>query len=111
MFLQHVQYIATYQCAYDYPLLMCNSAEIFEMQVLHEPDVDFGSNCVNLSHCLGQIADWHAANPSHFPLTIFLNQKVSGLAEYLGDEGIHLVSSVMQTSTTPGPDGYDPPCV
>ena len=79
-----------------------------EVQVLHEPDVDFGSNCVNLSHCLGRLADWHAANPSHFPLTIFLNQKVSGLAEYLGDEGIHLVSSVMQTSSTPGPDGYVP---
>ncbi len=73
-------------------------------QVLHEPDVDFGSSCVNFSNCLGLISDWHTANPDHFPLTIFLNQKVSGLAEFLGDEGNTLLSAVMQTSSTPRPD-------
>ena len=75
------------------------------LQVLHEPDVDFGSTCLNFSNCLGRIADWHTAHPNHFPLTIFLNQKVSGLDEYLGDEGRHLLTSVMQTSGTAGPDG------
>lgn len=75
-------------------------------KVLHEPDVDFGSSCFNFSNCLGLIADWHAANPGHFPLTIFLNQKVSGLAEFLGNEGNNLLSAVMQTSSTPGPDTY-----
>jgi len=74
------------------------------IQVLHEPDVDFGSSCFNFSNCLGLIAGWHTANPGHFPLTIFLNQKVSGLAEFLGDEGNNLLSAVMQTSSTPGPD-------
>lgn len=74
------------------------------VQVLHEPDVDFGSSCFNFSNCLGLIADWHAANPGHFPLTIFLNQKVSGLMEFLGSEGNTLLSAVMQTSSTPGPD-------
>ena len=76
------------------------------MQVLHEPDVDFRSTCYTFSSCLELVASWHSANPSHFPLTIFLNQKVSGLADYLGQEGMNLVTSVMKTSTTPGPDGW-----
>lgn len=75
------------------------------MQVLHEPDVDFGTTCYTFASCLGRVADWHKDNPNHFPLTIFLNQKVSGLAEYLGEEGMLLLTAVMNTSTTPGPDG------
>lgn len=78
----------------------CNTV----MQVLHEPDVDFRSTCDTFPSCLELVAKWHHANPSHFPLTIFLNQKVSGLADYLGQEGMNLVTSVMKTSTTPGPD-------
>ncbi|KAL3158498.1 hypothetical protein ABBQ38_010730 [Trebouxia sp. C0009 RCD-2024] len=74
-------------------------------KVLHEPDVDFDTTCYTFSSCLGLVADWHRANPKHFPLTIFLNQKVSGLAEYLGQEGMQLLTAVMKTSTTPGPDG------
>lgn len=92
------------QLFYD-QLLMNMTAWSLMMQVLHEPDVDFRSTCNTFSSCLGRVAEWHSANPSHFPLTIFLNQKVSGLAEYLGDEGMNLLASVMKTSTTPGPNG------
>ena len=74
------------------------------LQVMHEPDVDYGSSCLNLTNCLGLVRDWHVDNPSHFPLTLFLNQKVDGLQEFLGDEGSNLLSAVMQTSTTPGPN-------
>lgn len=75
------------------------------LQVLHEPDVDYGSSCVTFANCLGLIADWHNANPHHFPIIIMLNQKVQGLAEFLGDEGQRLLTAVMKTSQTPGPDG------
>ena len=78
------------------------------LQVLHEPDVDYGSSCVTFANCLGLIADWHNGNPNHFPIIIMLNQKVQGLAEFLGDEGQRLLTAVMKTSQTPGPDGYAP---
>ena len=80
------------------------------MQVLHEPDVDYKSTCETFSSCLVLVAKWHNDNPSHFPLTIFLNQKGSGLADYLGQEGMNLLISVMKTSTTPGPDGWVMQC-
>jgi len=94
-----------YSAGLPYCCHLCELTSAYgPVQVLHEPDVDFGSSCFNFSNCLGLIAGWHTANPGHFPLTIFLNQKVSGLAEFLGDEGSNLLSAVMQTSSTPGPD-------
>ena len=77
-----------------------------QLQVLHEPDLDYGSSCVTFANCLGLIADWHNANPNHFPIILLLNQKVQGLADFLGDEGQRLLTSVMETSQTSGPDGY-----
>ena len=85
----------------------CSTRNVF-LQVLHEPDVDYGSSCVTFANCLGLIADWHNANPNHFPIIVMLNQKVQGLAEFLGDEGQRLLTAVMKTSQTPGPDGYAP---
>lgn len=73
------------------------------LQVLHEPDLDYGSSCETFGNCLGLIADWHNANPDHFPIIIMLNQKVQGLVEFLGDEGERLLTAVMKTSLTPGP--------
>lgn len=56
------------------------------MQVLSSPDFDFGSSCYIFTGCLGEIAAFSAANPGHFPLTIFIHH--GGLAEsktLLGD--------------------------
>ena len=78
--------------------------QVIVLQVLHEPDVDYGSSCLTFANCLNLIAAWHNDHPNHFPIIVMLNQKVEGLTTYLGDEGQSLLTAVMKTSPTPGPD-------
>jgi hypothetical protein len=49
------------------------SFQIFKLvflQVLNQPDFDFGSSCSLLADCLGELLAWSNAHPSHVPITI-----------------------------------------
>ena len=44
------------------------------LQVFTTPDFDFGSSCYLFTDCLQQIANWSAANPNHFPVSVFIHK-------------------------------------
>lgn len=44
-------------------------------KVLHQPDVDFRSNCLTLAACLSEIKEWSNENPRHVPIAITFNAK------------------------------------
>ncbi len=42
------------------------------LKVFHVPDLDQGSTCASLTDCLGDIAAWSAAHPTHLPILVML---------------------------------------
>ncbi|MEZ5244686.1 MAG: Ca2+-dependent phosphoinositide-specific phospholipase C [Acidimicrobiales bacterium] len=44
-------------------------------KVLHTQDFDFGTTCLTLQLCLGEIVAWSDANPDHVPLMIMIELK------------------------------------
>ncbi|WP_242613961.1 phosphatidylinositol-specific phospholipase C1-like protein [Actinomadura roseirufa] len=44
-------------------------------KVFHWGDHDYGSSCVSLAKCLGQVNSWSNANPGHVPIPILLEFK------------------------------------
>lgn len=44
-------------------------------KVLHIPGIDFYSECLTFSDCLGILKGWSERHPGHFPLMIMLNAK------------------------------------
>ncbi len=60
------------------PLALC-------VQVFSTPDYDFGSSCYLFKDCLQEIANYSAANPGHFPITIFIHKGyVENAQSFLG---------------------------
>lgn len=49
-------------------------------KVLHVPDIDFRTSCSTLSACLEEIKLWSDKNPDHFPISITMNCKTSGVS-------------------------------
>jgi hypothetical protein len=47
------------------------------IKVLHIPDVDYNTTCVQLVTCLRQVRDWSQAHPRHVPVPIMLELKGS----------------------------------
>jgi hypothetical protein len=47
-------------------------------QVLHIPDVDFGTTCPRLVQCLRTVKAWSDAHPRHLPIAILTELKDSG---------------------------------
>ncbi|MEA2273532.1 MAG: hypothetical protein QOI98_2240 [Solirubrobacteraceae bacterium] len=47
------------------------------IKVLHIPDVDYNTTCVQLVTCLRQVRDWSQAHPGHVPIPIMLELKGS----------------------------------
>jgi len=47
------------------------------IKVLHIPDVDYNTTCVQLVNCLRQVRDWSQAHPGHVPIPIMLELKGS----------------------------------
>jgi len=47
------------------------------IKVLHIPDVDYRTTCVQLVTCLRQVRDWSQAHPDHVPIPIMLELKRS----------------------------------
>ncbi len=37
------------------------------------PDFDFGASCYLFKSCLGEIAAFSKANPTHFPIVVFIH--------------------------------------
>ncbi len=37
------------------------------------PDFDFGASCYLFKSCLGEIAAFAKANPTHFPIVVFIH--------------------------------------
>ena len=48
-------------------------------KVLHVPDIDFRTSCSTLISCLEEIKQWSEKNPDHFPISITMNCKTSGV--------------------------------
>ena len=46
-------------------------------KVLHIPDLDYGTTCVQLVSCLREVRDWSRAHPGHVPIPIMLELKGS----------------------------------
>ena len=46
-------------------------------KVLHIPDIDYRTTCVQLITCLRQVRDWSQAHPDHVPIPIMLELKRS----------------------------------
>ena len=51
-----------------------HSHTLIPLQVMSTPDFDFGSSCYLFTDCLQQIANWSAANPNHFPVSVFIHK-------------------------------------
>lgn len=47
------------------------------IKVLHIPDADYRTTCVQLVSCLAQVRAWSQANPDHVPIPIMLELKRS----------------------------------
>ncbi|MDQ3722698.1 MAG: phosphatidylinositol-specific phospholipase C1-like protein [Actinomycetota bacterium] len=47
------------------------------IKVLHIPDVDYKTTCVQLVSCLTQVRSWSQAHPGHVPIAIMLELKRS----------------------------------
>jgi len=48
-----------------------------QIKVLHIPDIDYRTTCVQLVTCLRQVRGWSQAHPDHVPLAIMLELKRS----------------------------------
>ncbi len=72
------------------PELVASVPEMAEpgTKVLHEQDVDYRSVCPTLVACLSEIEEWSEANPSHVPVTIFLQFKDGPLIFPVDDQAV-----------------------
>lgn len=52
-------------------------------KVLHLPDLDFASHCVNAVDCVAELRLWSEANPGHWPVLIVINVREQGAAGFL----------------------------
>ncbi|MEQ8839729.1 MAG: Ca2+-dependent phosphoinositide-specific phospholipase C [Acidimicrobiales bacterium] len=59
-------------------------------KVLHTQDFDFGTNCLTLQLCLGEIAAWSDANPDHLPLMIMIELKEESVPDAAAASGLEL---------------------
>jgi hypothetical protein len=46
-------------------------------KVLHLPDYDYKTSCIDLEACLQEVLAWSSANPGHFPIFIHMNARQS----------------------------------
>ncbi len=46
-------------------------------KVLHIPDVDLASHCIQFSDCLAELKTWSLNNPNHLPVYVMFNVKES----------------------------------
>ncbi|EWH11703.1 hypothetical protein DS2_02730 [Catenovulum agarivorans DS-2] len=46
-------------------------------KVLHIPDVDIASHCIQFSDCLAELKTWSINNPNHLPVYVMFNVKES----------------------------------
>ena len=44
-------------------------------KVMHTQGIDYWTQCLSLTSCMGQVRQWSDANPNHLPILIFLNLK------------------------------------
>ena len=57
------------------------------MQAISLPDWDYGSSCYLFTECLQEIAAFSAANPTHFPIVVFIHHGGTTTPQsYLGSE-------------------------
>lgn len=52
-------------------------------KVLHLPDIDFASHCVEARDCIAELAQWSKTNPGHWPVLIVINVREQGAGAYL----------------------------
>jgi len=46
---------------------------MLSLQAMSMPDFDYGSSCYLFTDCLAQIAAFSQANPTHFPIVVFIH--------------------------------------
>lgn len=55
------------------------------LQAMTLPDFDYGSSCYLFTDCLAQILAFSTANPTHFPLVVFVHHGgTTNPSSYLG---------------------------
>jgi len=59
-------------------------------KVLHTQDFDFETNCLTLQICLGEVAAWSDANPTHLPLMIMIEVKQESVPDAAAASGLAL---------------------
>lgn len=52
-------------------------------KVLHLPDIDFASHCVEARDCIATLAQWSKTNSAHWPVLIVINVREQGASAYL----------------------------
>jgi len=52
-------------------------------KVLHLPDIDFASHCVEARDCIATLAQWSKTNSAHWPVLIVINVREQGAGGYL----------------------------
>jgi hypothetical protein len=67
-------------------------------KVLHTQDFDYETTCLTLVACLTEIEAWSAANPSHLPVMIMLENKTQSVPEAAAEGGIELTIDLPWTT-------------
>ena len=52
-------------------------------KVMHLPDIDFASSCLDARDCLLQLRQWSEAHPGHWPVLVLVNVREQGAQAFL----------------------------
>ena len=70
-------------------------------KVLHTQDFDFRTTCLTFVDCLDDIRGWSDDNPSHLPITIYVEVKTDTVEEAAADVGVEIPADLPIDFTVP----------
>lgn len=76
-------------------------------KVLHVQDYDYSTTCLTFVACLGEVAEWSSANPTHLPVMIMVEFKSELVTDAAAAEGIELPALPWTVPRPPSPEALE----